>query len=122
MRYVRTDELTEGIPRDNYSTIAHPLFQLSKKDTSFTQTSAKDSAFRTLIKAFTTAPVLGLSDPSLPFHLITDASDFSLRAVLEQPNALNRWHPVTFYSKSMLPTKQNYDIYDKELLAIVCAL
>jgi hypothetical protein len=58
----------------------------------------------------------------MPFHVITDASDFALGAVLEQPDALNCWHPVAFYSKSMLPAELNYDIHDKELLAIIHAL
>jgi hypothetical protein len=57
-----------------------------------------------------------------PFRLITDASDFALGAILEQPDALNRWHPVAFYSKSMQPAEQNYNIHDKELLAIIRAL
>jgi hypothetical protein len=106
----------------DYSSIARPLFELSKKDTPFIWHSVQDSAFHTLIKAFTTAPVLGLPDPTLPFRVITDANDFALGAVLEQPDALNRWHPVAFYYKSMLPAELNYDIHDKELLAIVCAL
>jgi hypothetical protein len=106
----------------NYSTIARPLFELSKKDTPFVWHSVQDSTFCTLKKAFTTAPVLGLPDLKLPFRVIIDASDFALGAVLEQPDTLNRWHLVAFYSKSMLPAKLNYDIHDKELLAIICAL
>jgi RNase H-like domain found in reverse transcriptase len=106
----------------NYSTIARPPFELSKKDTPFVWHSIQDSAFCTLKKVFTTAPVLGLPDPKLPFWVITDASDFALGAILEQPDTLNRWHPVTFYSKSMLPAKLNYDIHDKELLAIIRTL
>ena len=75
-----------------------------------------------LIHAFTTAPVIILLDSKLPFHLITDASDYALGAILEQPDALNHWHPVTFYSKSMIDAELNYDIHDKELLAIVKSL
>jgi RNase H-like domain found in reverse transcriptase len=30
-------------------------------------------------------------------------------------------HPVTFYSKKMSPAEMNYDIYNKELLAVVTA-
>jgi hypothetical protein len=43
-------------------------------------------------------------------------------AILEQPDSLNRWHPVAFYSKSLQPAEQNYNVHDKELLAIVRAL
>jgi hypothetical protein len=41
---------------------------------------------------------------------------------LEQPDALNRWHPIAYHSKSLQPAEQNYEIHDKELLAIICAL
>jgi hypothetical protein len=80
------------------------------------------SSLRTLIHAFTTAPVLALPDHSKPFQLITDTSDFATGAILEQPDALNHWHPVAFHSKSLQPTERNYKIHDKELLAIVRAL
>jgi RNase H-like domain found in reverse transcriptase len=35
---------------------------------------------------------------------------------------LNRWHPIAYYSKSLQPTEQNYEIHDLELLAIIRAL
>jgi hypothetical protein len=68
------------------------------------------------------APVLLLPDRARPFRLITDASDFAVGAILEQPDLLNRWHPVAYHSKSLIDAEQNYDIHDKELLAIVRAL
>ncbi len=98
------------------------MFTLLKKDTPYTWSPDQESAFCTLIHAFTIAPVLALPDPALPFRLITDASDYALGAVLEQPDILNRWHPVTFYSKTMQPVEQNYDIHNKKLLAIIHAL
>jgi transposase InsO family protein len=106
----------------NYSHIARPLFALSKKDVPFLWTSDQEKAFRALIHAFSTAPLIILPDSKLPFRLITDASDYALGAILEQPDALNRWHPVAFYSKSMIDAELNYDIHDKELLAIVKSL
>jgi len=33
-----------------------------------------------------------------------------------------KWHPVAFYSKSLSPVEQNYEIHDKEMLTIICAL
>ena len=42
--------------------------------------------------------------------------------ILEQPDALNHWHPVAYHSKSLQPVERNYEIHDKELLAIVCTL
>ena len=67
-------------------------------------------------------PVLTLPDHSRPFRLITDASDFATGAILEQPDALNHWHPVAYHSKSLQPAERNYEIHDKGLLAIIHAL
>jgi len=33
-----------------------------------------------------------------------------------------KWKPIAFLSKRMQPAERNYEIYDKELLAIVEAL
>jgi hypothetical protein len=49
----------------------------------------------------------------------TDASDFAISAVLSQEDAEGNLHPVAFYSNQLLPAKINYDVGDKELLAIV---
>ena len=33
-----------------------------------------------------------------------------------------KWHPIAFLSKSLSPVERNYEIHDKEMLAIVRAL
>ena len=49
--------------------------------------------------------------------------DFATSAVLSQQNSEDdKWHPVAFLSKSLSPVEQNYEIHDKEMLAIVQAL
>ena len=106
----------------DFSAIVHPLSQLTKKDTPFIWGDAQGKVFRALITAFTIAPVLALPDHTKPFRLITDTSTFATGAILEQPDAFNRWHPITYYSKSLQPTEQNYEIHDLELLAIIQAL
>ena len=76
-----------------------------------------------LKKAFTSAPILRIPDDTSPFRLSTDASDFATGAILSQldPDD-NKWHPVAFFSKSLSAPEWNYEIYDKELLAIIRAL
>jgi len=71
----------------------------------------------------TTALVLAPPQNSEPFHIEADSSDFASRAVLFQrlPRE-GKWHPVTFYSKSLSPVEQNYEIHDKEMLAIIHVL
>ncbi|KAH9246304.1 hypothetical protein BASA81_016167 [Batrachochytrium salamandrivorans] len=56
---------------------------------------------------------------SNPFILETDASDFAISGVLHQHDQSNTLRPVAFYSRQMNNAERNYDIYDKELLAVV---
>ena len=50
----------------------------------------------------------------------TDTSNYAYGAVLSQKqDEDNKRHPVAFMSKSMTPAEWNYDIGDKEMLAIV---
>jgi len=69
-----------------------------------------------------TAPILILPDYNKPFTLITDASDHATGTILEQEDALGRSHPVVYFSKSLQPVERNYEIHDKELLAIIHSL
>jgi hypothetical protein len=63
-----------------------------------------------------------LPDHEKPFTLITDTSDYATRAILEQNNALGRSHPIAYFSKSLQLVERNYEIHDKELLAIIHTL
>jgi len=56
------------------------------------------------------------------FTLITDASDYATGAILEQKDALGRSYPISYFLKSLQPVEWNYEIHDKELLAIIHAL
>jgi len=73
--------------------------------------------------AVTTAPILASPQDSEPFCIEADSSDFASGAVLSQQLPREeKWHPVAFYSKSLSPVERNYEIHDKEMLAIICAL
>ena len=56
-----------------------------------------------------------------PARIETDASDLVIGACLYQMKD-QKWHPVAYYSRKMSAAEQNYNIHDKELLAVVCAL
>ena len=83
--------------------------------------NVQKAAFLDLKKAITTAPVLILLDKNSPFCVECDTSDYTLGAVLSQERE-GKWHPVAFLSKAMTNTKHNYEIYDKELLAVMTSL
>ncbi|KAH9244971.1 hypothetical protein BASA81_017577 [Batrachochytrium salamandrivorans] len=54
-----------------------------------------------------------------PFILETDASDYAISGVLSQYDDFNTLRPIAFYARQMNSAEQNYEIYDKELLAVV---
>jgi len=73
--------------------------------------------------AVTTALVLMSPQDSEPFWVEADSSDFATGAVLSQQLMTDgKWHPIAFYSKSLSSIEQNYEIHDKEMLAIIRAL
>ena len=48
----------------------------------------------------------------------TNASEHTIGEVLSQEQE-GKWKPIAFLSRTMQPAERNYEIYDKELLAIV---
>ena len=105
----------------NYSKIATPLTRLLKKDRKFDFDDDARQAFQRLKTMFTTAPVLAHFHPDRPSTIETDASDFAIAAVISQPDNNGVLHPIAFYSRKLTPSELNYEIYDKEMLAIVTA-
>jgi hypothetical protein len=101
-----------------YSKILQPLFALLKNDAKYTWSTNESQSFHSIKEAFTKPTVLHHPDNSLPFVLETDASDFAIAAILSQVTA-SGLSPIAFFSRQMIPAERNYDIYDKELLAIV---
>ena len=103
----------------HYSNIAVPLTRLTHKGSAWDFSNKSRSAFNTLKKAFTTAPVLMHWIPGSPLIIKTDTSDYTLAAILSTVSLTdNEVHPITFHSRTFMPPELNYDVHDKELLAI----
>ena len=104
----------------DFSTIARPLFNLTRFNKTWKWDTKEQEAFEHLKTAVTTAPVLVSSQDSEPFCIEADSSNFASGATLSQQlPGEEKWHPVAFYSKSLSLVEQNYEIYDKEMLAII---
>src|SRR5882724_1283006 len=102
-----------------FSDIVIPLIRLTRKDTPFAWSPDHTKAFETLKTAFTQAPILAHFNPDNPIVVETDASDYAIAAIISQISPDDGdIHPIAFYSRSMQPAELNYEIYDKELLAI----
>ena len=56
------------------------------------------------------------------FEMECDASLFATRGVLLQKDTNGDWHPVAYHLKSLSATKHNYQVYDRELYAIIRCL
>jgi hypothetical protein len=70
---------------------------------------------------FISVPVLARFDPDRNIIVETDDSDYIPTGVLSQYDNDCILLPVTCCSKKYSPTECNYDIYDKELMAIIWA-
>jgi len=75
-------------------------------------------AFDSLKKAFTTVPILGYWDPKAPMILETNASNCELVAILSTQSD-SEICQIAFHSRAFSIAEINYDIHNKELLAIV---
>ena len=105
-----------------FSTLAAPLNALLKKDTTFQWTEETQQSFDTLKRKLTSSPVLMMPDQTRPFQIECDASKYASGAVLTQQDNNSDRHPVAFLSKTFSKRERNYEIYDRELLAIIRAL
>jgi hypothetical protein len=54
--------------------------------------------------------------------LETDASEYAIGAICSQPDDLGILHLLRYISRKLKDTELNYDIHDKELLAIMDSL
>ena len=113
----------------NFSTISSPLATLYKLENGDKQknrpiiwNTLHQLAFERLKEALTNAPVLQQPDPSKPYTIETDASDFAIGFVLLQIGEDGLMHPVAFDGRKLRGAELRYPTHEKELLAIKEAL
>ena len=107
----------------NFSQIAAPLNALTSPSVPFVWSPEADDAFTHLKTLFSTAPVLSMPDVSRQFVLEVDASETGVGAILSQRSGEDdQIHPCAFFSRRLTPAERNYDVGNRELLAIHDAL
>ena len=92
---------------------------LTRKDIKWQWGVEQQKAFDKLKRVFTTKPVLAALDLDKEFRVEADASNYATGGVLSMKCSDEIWRPVAFISKSLSDTERNYEIYDKEILAVV---
>lgn len=98
------------------------LTDLTKKDVPFHFGEKEQQAFQRIKDMLCAEPILVIFDPEKEAILETDASDFAIGACLAQKGDDGKRRVVAYYSRKMTGPETNYDIHDKELLAVVEAL
>ncbi|KAL0544204.1 hypothetical protein IC582_019317 [Cucumis melo] len=98
---------------ENFSRIATPLTQLTRKGVPFVWSKACEDSFQTLKQKLVTAPVLTVPDGSGSFVIYSDASKKGLGCVLMQQGKV-----VAYASRQLKSHEQNYPTHDLELAAV----
>jgi hypothetical protein len=105
----------------NYSKIARPLTKLLKKKKEFEWTKQQEKAFNDIKKLVKKSPILTLHDQELPTVITPDASGDGLGIALEQIGNDRKLIPIAFYSRQFTQAERNYNVHDRELLAVMTA-
>ena len=101
----------------DFSRIAIPLTQLTKKGSVYEWTEDRETAFQELKTRLVAAPVLVLPSGNEEFHVYSDASHKGLGCVLMQKGRV-----IAYASRQLKPHEKNYPTHDLELAAVVFAL
>ena len=102
----------------SYSNITIPLTRLTQSKVKWDWSESTNSAFETLKAAFNTPAILHHWEPKCQITVETDASDYAIAYILSITSEDGEIRPVAFCSRSLSPPELNYDVYNKELLAI----
>jgi hypothetical protein len=108
----------------NFSTIAVPLYELTKGTTQYTWNQPQERAFAELKKRMSEPPVLARPnfESDEPFIVYTDASKFGLGAILSQKGEDGYEHVINFASKRTSATQEKYGATELECLGAVWAI
>ena len=105
-----------------FSHIARPLNELTRKDTPWIWERRQQEAFETLRKRITSEPVLKQPQLDQQFEVEVDTSGYAIGAVLMARDEKGKRHPVAYFSSTLNEAKRNYNIYTLELYTIVRVL
>lgn len=106
----------------NFSKQIKPPIALLCENAQFHWSLKPQHSFKQLKLAVITAPVLSHPNMTQVFIVESEASSTAIRVVLSKRHRNKQvLQPITYYSRKLIPAKQNYKILDKDLFAIKIA-
>jgi len=106
----------------DFARLAALLHVLVRKEQKWKWEREQEEVFERLKVVFITEPVLAIPDINREMRVEADASDYAMGGVLLTKCEDGKWRLVAFISKSLNTTEQNYEIHDKEMLAVISCL
>lgn len=102
----------------DFAKITKPLTHCLKKNVKIVHNDPFIKAFETCKTILSNQPLLQYPDFEQPFILTTDASGYSIGAVLSQ-GPIGRDKPIAYASRTLNDAERNYSVIERELLSIV---
>ena len=99
-----------------------PLHNTVKKDRKWEWTEKQKRVFEELKKKFMQELVLAVPDLDKKMRMEVDVSDYATEGVLSMKGEDGKWRLVAFLSKFLNEMERNYEIHNKEMLAIIRGL
>ncbi len=104
----------------DYSRIVTSLIHLIRKDVLFVWSQKYQIAFNILKKVFTFKIILHHYNSDHKIVIEINVLNYVFKDILFQYDENEIFHSVTYFSKKHNSVECNYEIYDKELMIIVC--
>ena len=106
----------------DFAKLARPLNNLMRKEEKWRWGSKQQKVFEQLKHVFTSRLLLVAPDIDKELRVEADASNFATGGILSIKCEDDKWRPVAYISKLLNETKRNYEIHDKEMLAMIRCL
>ena len=106
----------------DFAKLAKPLYKLVRKDKKWNWEEEQKVAFKELKRVFTIRPVLVVPDLDKEIRVEVNTSEYAIKGVLLMKCEDEKWRSVVFILKSLNEAERNYEIHDREMLAIIRCL
>ena len=106
----------------DFAKLAKLLHRLIRKDKKWSWKKKQEAVFKKLKRVFIMRPVLIVPDLDKKMRVEANVSEYATEEVLLMKCENEKWRPVAFISKLLNKAERNYEIHDKEMLAIIRCL